>query len=117
MRILTFDLSDDGPSSPEDVYRVEGLVFADDRLENTEQLPQPLLYPLSESLVAFWKRDQPLLYPLRESLLAFWKRGQGEKQICQVTFLLKTEYNTNLHSRHSRLGFQEKMRKNNRSVK
>jgi len=40
---LTFDPRDDGASRAEDVHRVEALVFADDGLEDAQQLPEALV--------------------------------------------------------------------------
>lgn len=49
--LLTFDRGDDGSSCTEDVYRVEALVFADNSLQDPQQLSQPLVDCMVEAIL------------------------------------------------------------------
>ena len=54
--LLTFDLGDDGASRSQDVHGVEGLVFADDGLEDAEELGQTLLHHLLKTFQIIYKQ-------------------------------------------------------------
>ena len=49
--LLTFDPGDDDASRAEDVHGVEALVFADDGLQDAEQLAQALVDRLVEAVL------------------------------------------------------------------
>lgn len=52
---LTFDRGDDGSGRAEDVHRVEALVFADDGLQDAQQLPETLVDSVVEAVLVLWK--------------------------------------------------------------
>lgn len=58
---LTFDRGDDSSSCTEDIHRVEALVFADDGLQDSQQLPQPLVDGLMEAVLVLCKATKPVL--------------------------------------------------------
>lgn len=53
--VLTFDCGDHRPGRAEDVHRVEPLVFADDGLQDSQQLPETLVDSLVETLLVLCK--------------------------------------------------------------
>lgn len=52
---LTFDCGDDGSSFTEDVHRVEALVFADNGLQDSQQLPKTLMDRLMKAILVLCK--------------------------------------------------------------
>lgn len=56
--LLTFDLGDDSASRSQDVHGVEGLVFADDGLEDAEELCQTFLHHLLKTFQIIWKEER-----------------------------------------------------------
>lgn len=52
---LTFDCGDHRPGRAEDVHRVEPLVFADDGLQDSQQLPETLVHSLVEAILVLCK--------------------------------------------------------------
>lgn len=52
---LTFDRGNDSASCTQDVHRVEALVFADDELQDSQQLSKTLVRRLMEAVLVLWK--------------------------------------------------------------
>ena len=57
MGLLTFDPGNDDASRAEDVHGVEALVFANDGLQDAEQLAQALVDRLVEAVLVLWRED------------------------------------------------------------
>lgn len=52
---LTFDRGNDCSSCTEDVHRVQALVFVDDGLQDSQQLPKALVDHMVQAVLVLWK--------------------------------------------------------------
>lgn len=68
---LTFDCGDHRPGRAEDVHRVEPLVFADDGLQDSQQLPETLVHSLVEAFLVLCK-DTSLQLDTRHFFFPWW---------------------------------------------
>lgn len=78
---LTFDRGDDGAGRAEDVDGVEALVFADDDLQHSQQLPEAFVDGVMQAVVVALCRENVGLIATGDQLCAELKLAEQQSQV------------------------------------
>lgn len=78
---LTFDRGDDCAGRAEDVHGVEALVFADDDLQHSQQLPEAFVDGVMQAVVVALYRENVGLIATGDQLCAELKLEEQQSQV------------------------------------